>query len=41
MLELLEMDTGAKNMLVNNKYDELSNLYKLQKYNFYHQKLIF
>ena len=32
MLELLEMDTGAKNMLVNNKYDELSNLYKLFKF---------
>jgi len=32
MVELVEMETGVKNMLVNNKYEELSNLYNLFKF---------
>jgi cullin 3 len=28
----VEMETGVKNMLVNNKYEELSNLYNLFKF---------
>ena len=31
MVELVEMDSGVKNMLENNKFDELSNLYELFK----------
>ena len=31
MIELVEMDSGVKNMLENEKYEELSNLYKLFK----------
>ena len=32
MVELVDMDTGVKNMLENNKYEELTNLYSLFKY---------
>ena len=31
MKELVEMDSGVKNMLENNKLDDLSNLYDLFK----------
>ena len=31
MIQLVEMDSGVKNMLENEKYEELSNLYKLFK----------
>ena len=32
MVELVDMDTGVKNMLENNKYQELTDLYDLFKY---------
>ena len=32
MIELVDMDTGVKNMLENNKYQELTDLYNLFKY---------
>ena len=32
MVELVDMDTGVKNMLENNKYEELTNLYSLFKF---------
>ena len=32
MTDLVEMDSGVKNMLENNKYEELTNLYELFKY---------
>ena len=32
MVELVEMDSGVKNMLEGQKYDELKNLYELFKY---------
>ena len=32
MVELVDMDTGVKNMLENNKYGELTDLYNLFKY---------
>ena len=37
MVELIEMDSGVKNMLENNKYEELTNLYELFK--FYEESL--
>ena len=32
MIELLQMDSGVKNILENNKYNELTNLYELFKF---------
>ena len=32
MIELVQMDSGVKNMLENNKYNELTNLYELFKF---------
>ena len=32
MVELVEMDSGVKNMLEGQKYDQLKNLYELFKY---------
>ena len=32
MVDLVDMDTGVKNMLENNKYEELTNLYSLFKF---------
>ena len=32
MIELVQMDSGVKSMLKNNKYNELTDLYELFKF---------